>query len=768
MNDVLLHARKRWGGSPWVVSIVALLLFLGIFMVVGKIWHIQLHTPLDYSSDALEVLVYLTHNYVSNDVLARLSAPFGAQHVSAWQYVVNALFQFNGNLVVLCRWLTGDDVAALNLYFLLTFPLTFATAYYACRRLRMQVPFAFCAATLYAFMPYHFWRGEIHILESTYLLTPLYVLVLLRLWAARPVFWRHDGTQWRLELTDRAAIGPLVLLVFFGSFHYYHQFFFAILALAVGLAAWGYRRNWRHLSSAVALASMAMAVLVVKGIWSGMLSDPILHLSATGYPISGPGESEGYPLKLIQLLLPVQHHRWPLLAHLRDVYDSTRPLVNENSSVSLGMLGALGFAWVLGWGLLPGRPRMTVMAKFGWMSVIVLLVASMGGLSSIVSLVSQYAFGYGFPLSQARSWNRIAIYLGFFAYFGFFAGLQQVVGRIARSVKPASANWISLAICAPVLALGLWDQVPGPFQQTQQTKESYRSDRSYFAAMESHLGPESTVFQLPVIIHHTYDPAYLTGYVEQLRPYISTRSMRFSFGADYGSAQIDFLHHIDGLPVQRKLHELCAYGFSAILIHRSMLAHPEEIEQPLADVLGASAVRSPDGGFGYFPLAGYCSAQGLKAGDGASIRREGESLLGKGGPIHYDATDFRRKVGRVVDAADGTIEVTADAGMVGSLSFGPYRVLPLGQYEAVFHLASQGGKGETLGHVDVNGIIGSVATVLAKQELVVEREGQFTVKLPFAATSRTQALEFRVWTDGKATLTLRGVDIVPITKSANR
>ncbi|WP_267226288.1 hypothetical protein [Dyella silvae] len=756
------HFGIRRATGYWQAA-AAGLLFLAVFAVVGKVWRIHLHIPLDYSSDAFEVLAHLTHNYISNDVTERLFAPLNAMHASAWQYAVNALFQFNGNLMVLCRWLTGDDAAALNLYFLLTFPLTFGTAYYACWRLRLENPYRFCVAMLYAFMPYHLWRGEIHILESTYLLTPLYILVLLRLWAARPLFWRHDGNQWQLHLIDRAAIGPAVLLLFFGSFHYYHQFFFAILAGFVGLGAWAYRHNWRHFSSAIGVIALALMPLVLKGALSAWLADPILHLSVIGYPLARPGEDEYYPLKIIQLLLPVQHHRWEWLAHFREVYDNTRPLVNENSSTSLGLVGALGFAVIVAFGLQPARRTMGVLTKFGWVSLVILLVTTMGGLNTAITLASQHIFGLEFPLSQARGWNRIVIYLGFFAYFGFFVVLRGINRRVEARWSSRHAHMVAFCVCTCVLIFALWDQVPKPLQQTKATKVAFKSDQAFFGAMEAHSAPGASVFQLPVIAHHVSGSVNGVDHTEGLRPFISTKAMRFSFGADYGSAQLDLLHHIEGLPTEEKLRTLCEYGLSTILIHRNMYADPKAVEDPLAASLNVSPVQSADGAFSYLPLDAYCANH--------AIRPIGRAALADrlaADAVHYEGTDFLRQLGSVVENGKDKNSVVAGRGAAGYLTYGPYRHLPPGSYDAVFHLTVEGNAGDTVGGIDVDGVNMGVAGVLAKADLTVGDARTDSLTLHFSSSSPEQVFEFRVFVNGRGQVTLHGVDVQPVGKKTER
>ena len=66
------------------------------------------------------------------------------------------------------------------------------------RRLGVSGPVAVVASLLYAFLPYHFMRGQYHLLLAAYFAIPLVVLLMLRLCEGKPLFfgWGSRGVRW--------------------------------------------------------------------------------------------------------------------------------------------------------------------------------------------------------------------------------------------------------------------------------------------------------------------------------------------------------------------------------------------------------------------------------------------------------------------------------------------------------------------------------------------------------------------------------------------
>lgn len=74
-----------------------------------------------------------------------------------------------------------DYASVLNLYFLLTFPLTTVISLFVMRKLNFSNTVSLIGSLLYSFMPYHFLRGEAHLFLSAYYLIPLMILLIVNI-----------------------------------------------------------------------------------------------------------------------------------------------------------------------------------------------------------------------------------------------------------------------------------------------------------------------------------------------------------------------------------------------------------------------------------------------------------------------------------------------------------------------------------------------------------------------------------------------------------
>ena len=69
-------------------------------------------------------------------------------------------------------WFSSDWAWILNVYFLLGFPLTAATAIWSFRRMGLSPAIAAAMAAIYAYLPYHFARSVEHLFLSGYFMAP--------------------------------------------------------------------------------------------------------------------------------------------------------------------------------------------------------------------------------------------------------------------------------------------------------------------------------------------------------------------------------------------------------------------------------------------------------------------------------------------------------------------------------------------------------------------------------------------------------------------
>ena len=243
---------------------------------------------------------------------------------------------------------TSDSAVVINVFFLLTFPLVGLAAYLVLRRLTLSPTVAIVCSILYALLPYHFLRGEGHLLLSAYYAVPLGAWLVLSVLADRPLF----GTR-------RAALVTVALCVViaFASASYYYSAFTVVLVASAAVLRAAATRSWRPLVHGGAVVGVIVALSLLTLVpsfvyWAANGTNPgVAHRTAF--------ESELYALKFAQLVLPIEHHRIGALGRAREKYDGWFPRTEATVDTPLGIVATLGFVGLLGLCLLqlvsPGR-----------------------------------------------------------------------------------------------------------------------------------------------------------------------------------------------------------------------------------------------------------------------------------------------------------------------------------------------------------------------------------------------------------------------------
>src|SRR6266536_4026612 len=141
-----------------------------------RIWSGGLGTPITYSGDGL-LYAGLTNSIINHGwhfTDSSLGAPLGRV---AYDY---PLGQENLNFATIrvFAWAWSDPFVVNNLFLYLTFPAVFLSAWFVLRRFGFSKPVAWIVGAVYAILPYHFWRADLHLMLSAYYSVPLGALLL--------------------------------------------------------------------------------------------------------------------------------------------------------------------------------------------------------------------------------------------------------------------------------------------------------------------------------------------------------------------------------------------------------------------------------------------------------------------------------------------------------------------------------------------------------------------------------------------------------------
>ncbi|MET0627745.1 MAG: hypothetical protein ABW033_04740 [Acidimicrobiia bacterium] len=637
-----------------------------ILVPVLELWNADLSVPLAsvyepmndyvYSRDAAFYLMMAKGGidhlwYLSNPTLGW---PLGQQVYDLPQSLDN----LNYAVLKVLGVVFGDVGTTVNVFFVLTFAAVAVAAFLVLRRLRVSAPTSFVVALLYAFLPYHFARGVPHLLLSAYWVVPIAVYLVLRTVSERPPFTeaRDSPRGFRIRLFDRSGILWLLACVAIASTgSYYGVFTVVLLAIVAFVDVLANRRMRVAASAAVALAAIAVVAFVNLLpsfiYWAQEGSNDALFRRL-------PYETEAEGLKVSQLLLPIEHHRFEPFAETQA--DSTRftPVPSEEGQ-HLGIIGALGFLGVLAALLVAGRRRgadapgatadgdeaataraarappdeeqlddeqlddeqlddepadgvaddglttTVVLRTLGILVVGAILVATISGVSLLIS-------GAGFR--DIRSWNRIVVFIAFASFVAVGFGLDWIGRRLPARAWRTPVIAIGLAL---VLLFGILDQVsPASIPDYAVAQAGWNSDDAFVHKIERVLhdgqrlassdSDTPAVFQLPYRYFPEAPQEGNLGPYDLVRGYLHSSDLNWGWGGVRGRGA-DWQQNVIAHPVDDFLDRIAAVGYSGLMLDR--LAFYEDgapSEDALTEVLGEPMV-SDNGQLVFWDLRDYAT-----------------------------------------------------------------------------------------------------------------------------------------------------------------
>jgi phosphoglycerol transferase len=585
-----------------------------------QLWRADLRVPFQYQGDAIAVSAHIKTVLETGwyEFQPLLGFPAG-QTYHDFPTADNLNFVFARVL----GWFTSDWAVALNAYYLLGFPLAALAGVWFLREAGLTRSMSAVLAALFALAPYHFTRGESHLWLASYFTLPLAMVVVLRALRGEPLWGGGRGPRFVRLLTGRGA-STVVCLALVATASSYYAVFVLILLAAAGAGAWLRDRRAARFLGAAGAGVVAVVVVLLN-----MLPD-ILYTRAHGESAAGfvrdPAEVEIYALKLAQLLLPVPGHRVPVLAALRQRYDSTYPLISEQPA--LGAVAAAGFvaamlvvAYTL---VLRGRRdallppeqvrRSTTIAHLSMLTFVAFLWSTVGGLATFLSFVT----------ASLRGWNRMSIVIALLCLAVIGLVLDAAVARLgrwacARGLRPSVRRAVAWCLAGGVLLVGCADQVtPGAVPRYEETTAAFDADARWIGQVEDALPDDAAVFQLPYLAF----PETVPG-TEQLRAYLHSPTLRWSGGAIQGRATTDWSRGVAELDPTEMVDDLVAAGFSGVLLDRVAYGDgAAEVEAGLAQAAGPAVTQSEDGRYVLFSLVdeAEAAAADTPAADLATLR----------------------------------------------------------------------------------------------------------------------------------------------------
>lgn len=508
---------------------------------------------------------------------------------------------------------SGTPGGAVNLFYVLSSVAVAAMTMVALRLFGIRRWLAFVITMVFVFLPYHFARGEGHLLLSGYELVPLGLLLAASLFGDHPpLVRRNEQGRVRLDLRNRRTLFVMAACLGLASTGSYYMMFSLGLVVIAAVSAAVENDKGHRLAPLVA----AGLIIVATGfIFAANVAPTLLYMARhganPGVANRSPIETELYGLRISQLFFPREQHRIGVLAEI--ARRSQGRVVPSEGGQQLGVIGAIGLACLLGVVAISAlgrrwRAPFHNLSRLGLLALACILAGTVSGFSVIISAAG---------MRYIRAWNRISVVIGFLA---LLAVALLVEAWLQRRTRPA---WMAAVLASALLLVGYVDQTSSfdtpPYAAVHDTAVS---NETFFQQVASTVGPGGAVFSWPHVPFPEVPDRGGTGAYDQAIGYVYQPELKWSYGFARGRHP-DYPLAFEKQPARDWLTSVVAIGFRALVIDRastSGINAVPDVEPDVTAVVGAPVSVSADGRYALYDLRTLAAtteaalgSQGVKA-----------------------------------------------------------------------------------------------------------------------------------------------------------
>ena len=547
-----------------------------------QLWRLDWQVPMLYGGDGIYWVGQVQRSY--GDLTASLGWPF-YQPPSPYEPNYDLIYDL---FVAFVGLFTKDTGVVFNLY-VLVIPFANALAGYAVFRMTgMRRWLAFAFGVTFGLCPYVQQRLAGHMMLAAVEFVPFSVL--LCFWCAEDPAFGRPGKGFLRNPRNWLALAFAWGIANNGAayYPYFTCFFLCVTALCLIL------RDRRLSAGTPCFLTIGEIVLWMIPDFFPMVLGMIAGVGSTltNGVYRSPIGADIYSLRISSLLLSPNGYGWDKLARWFQRYfhllaTDEGPMYNENAYGYLGIVGVIAFLALLAllfrnhdWRA--GREAVPRLSDRLWLlgrlNVAALLLASIASFGGLIGIFLRFIRGY----------NRISPYIAFFALLA--AGLwAEWFLRNHRGRGKA----LFTAVLAVVLAYSYWEQ-QGLFNpKYEEVQTTWYQDAAFMEEVEQAAGEDAVVFQLPYMKNFENGSLNNMWDYTLLRGPLHSDTLRFSYGAGYGTENDVWYKETSELEPEAMVAELCAQGVAGIYLDLDGYA-AEDQQQTLQDLVAAAGCSETD------------------------------------------------------------------------------------------------------------------------------------------------------------------------------
>ena len=547
-----------------------------------QLWRLDWQVPMLYGGDGIYWVGQVQRSY--GDLTTSLGWPF-YQPPSPYEPNYDLIYDL---FVAFVGLFTKDTGVVFNLY-VLVIPFANALAGYAVFRMTgMRRWLAFAFGVTFGLCPYVQQRLAGHMMLAAVEFVPFSVL--LCFWCAEDPTFGRPGKGFLRNPRNWLALAFAWGIANNGAayYPYFTCFFLCVTALCLIL------RDRRLSAGTPCFLTIGEIVLWMIPDFFPMVLGMIAGVGSTltNGVYRSPIGADIYSLRISSLLLSPNGYGWDKLARWFQRYfhllaTDEGPMYNENAYGYLGIVGVIAFLALLAllfrnhdWRA--GREAVPRLSDRLWLlgrlNVAALLLASIASFGGLIGIFLRFIRGY----------NRISPYIAFFALLA--AGLwAEWFLRNHRGRGKA----LFTAVLAVVLAYSYWEQ-QGLFNpKYEEVQTTWYQDAAFMEEVEQAAGEDAVIFQLPYMKNFENGSLNNMWDYTLLRGPLHSDTLRFSYGAGYGTENDVWYKETSELEPEAMVAELRAQGVAGIYLDLDGYA-AEDQQQTLQDLVAAAGCSETD------------------------------------------------------------------------------------------------------------------------------------------------------------------------------
>lgn len=571
--------------------LLAIIICLVTIILVLRLWKADFKVPFSYAGDGLLSGAFVKGTMDNSWFLKNkfLGAPF----ISNWSDFPVA-DNFHLLIIKIITLFFKDYGTALNIFFILTFLFTMITSLYVFRYFKISYIISLIGSLLYTFIPFHLLRGEMHLFLSAYYMIPLIVLIFVWIIEGKEIFFQSgEGVKTKVNFKSYTAIFSIIVCILVSSTGVYYAFFSCFfIFIATLISAIKKKKIFTVIEGIILISIIGLGVLanISPSIY-------IQHTQGINIEVAkrNPSEADYYGLKIAQLILPNASHGINIVSSWLNEYTKF-PLKNEGSEY-LGIFGVIGFVLLLIYIFvdLTNNKELELIKSLSKLNMAAIILGTIGGIGSLFALIIS---------PQIRGYNRISIFIGFFAILS----LGKLLHFLGKWIKKKTIKTVFYIIIILIGAISLKEQTNSIFSVNfESIKQEYTNDDKFIKTIEVSLPENSMIFQFPYVPFPENPDVNKMGDYELFKGYLHSNNLRWSYGAMKGRQADLWQRNESNKPINEFIQDISFAGFNGIYIDRYGYDEKTDklLETDLIKLLDEKPIVSNNGRLVFFNLIKY-------------------------------------------------------------------------------------------------------------------------------------------------------------------